>query len=169
MQINRHIHAFWTTAICIIAALVLNACGGRLFTYKGDTVTRKNMKVTLQDGEQKGEWKTDELAVFYHYEKTSDTLKMSGNVALLAGATAFNIVKQLSVYLLFLDANGMVLDDPQIFSSGNFQDYSMLSRTFNKSLTIPQGTQSISFAYTGELFNSGTGGQTSYSIWNSPK
>ena len=171
MQVTGHMKTLSGKIICmVIAVLVLNACGGKFFTYKGAAVTRKNLKVSLLDGDRSGEWNAnDQLTIKYKYQKASDALKISGKAELLAGMSAFKIVKQLSVYLLFLDANGLVIDDPLIFSTGNFLDTSMTAMTFDKALTIPQGTRALSFAYTGELVSTGTGGQTTYSIWNYPR
>ena len=40
--------------ILMIAAFTLAGCSGRLFTYKGDKITQKNLKIPLKDGDQKG-------------------------------------------------------------------------------------------------------------------
>ena len=69
----------------MITACIISACSPRLFTYKGDKVTQKNLMVLLKDGDQQGVWKTNELAITYQYQMTPETLKISGTTELLGG------------------------------------------------------------------------------------
>ena len=153
----------------MIAAFTLSGCGGSLFTYKGDKVTQKNFMVMLKDGDQKGVWKTNELAIIYQYQITPETLKISGTTELLGGfGIGFRWIKQLAVYLLFLDDQGIVIESALIFSAGNYRAIDTIPMVFEKTMPIPEGSRTISFAYDGELSGAGTLDRTSYSIWFSP-
>ena len=162
----RHIQAI----LCImITAGAISACSPMLFTYKGAKVTHENHTILLKQGEQQGVWKTNELALTYQYQITPGTLKLAGTTELVGGfALGFSRIKQLAVYLLFLDKQGIVLESPLIYSAGIDRAIDTIPMNFERIIPVPEGAQAISFAYEGELRESGTEDSTSYSIWNSP-
>lgn len=162
---------FTKTIICLSAvAFILAGCGASLFSYKGYKVTQKNFMVPLKDGDQKGVWKTNELAVNYQYQMTPETLKIAGTTDLIGGfAIGFTWIKYLAVYLLFLDDQGIVIENALIFSAGNHRPANDINpMVFEKTIPIPEGSRRISFAYEGELTGAGTEEQSSYNIWFSP-
>ena len=153
----------------MIAAFTLAGCSGRLLTYKGDKVTQKNLMALLKDGNQQGVWKTNELAIIYQYQMTPETLKISGTTELLGGfGIGFSWIKQLAVYLLFLDNQGIVIENALILSEGNYREIDTIPMVFEKTIPIPESARTISFAYDGELAGAGTLDRTSYGIWFSP-
>lgn len=156
--------------IFMFVAFTITGCGGNMFTYKGDKVTRENLMVQLQDGDQQGEWKTNELAVKYQYQMTPEILKIDGTVELVGGfATGFSQIGRLAVYLLFLDNQGIVIENELIYSAGNYQSSNMFPMAFERKITVPEGVRKISFAYDGKLVDAGGNDDaTSYDIWFSP-
>jgi len=153
------------TFFLMIAAFTLAGCSGRLFTYKGDKITQKNLMVLLKDGDQKGVWKTNELAITYQYQMTPETLKIAGTTELVGGlAVGFNWIQRLAVDLLFLDNQGIVIENALVYSPGSHRSIDNIPMDFEKTIPIPEGARAISFAYEGELTGSGGG----YSIWFSP-
>jgi hypothetical protein len=163
-------YRYTKATICItIAAGIISACSPGLFTYKGDKVTQKNRMILLQQGEQQGVWKTDELAVTYQYQMTPDALKLTGCTDLVGGfALGFSVIQRLAVYLLFLDKQGTVIESPLIYSAGMGRAIDTIPMVFERTIPIPEGVQAISFAYEGELTGSGTDDSTFRNIWSSP-
>ncbi|MBI5590859.1 MAG: hypothetical protein HY881_10290 [Deltaproteobacteria bacterium] len=156
------------TFLLMIAAITIAGCGGRLFTYKGDKVTQQNLIIVLKDGNQQGVWKTNELAIKYQYQMTPETLKFTGTVELVGGfAIGFNYVNHLAVYLLFLDNQGVVLENALIYAGENNLSIP-IPMGFERTIPIPEGAQSISFAYDGELMDLKNHDTTTYNIWLSP-
>jgi hypothetical protein len=154
--------------LLVIAAFTITGCGGRLFTYNGDKVTQQNLMVLLKDGNQQGEWKTNELAVKYQYRMTPETFKIAGIVELVGGfAIGFNHLTHLAVYLLFLDNQGIVVENALIYAGGNNLSIP-IPMGFERTIPIPEGAQSISFAYDGELVDLKHNDITTYNIWFSP-
>jgi hypothetical protein len=155
--------------ICImITVSLISACSPGLFTYKGAKETRMNRTILLKPGEQQGVWKTDELSVTYHYQMAPEALTISGTTDLVGGFNlGFRWIKQLAVYLLFLDKQGIVIESPLIFSA---MDHSVdtIPMNFERTIPVPEGTHAISFAYDGELTDRGSEESTSVNIWNSP-
>ena len=138
-----------TTFILMIAAFTVAGCGGRLFTYKGYKVTQNDFMVQLKDGNQQGVWKTNELAIKYQYQMTLDTLKIAGTNELVGGfAIGPNIVHRLAVYLLFLDNQGIVIENVLIHA-GDYDGSIPLPMEFERTIPIPEGALTISFAYDG--------------------
>jgi hypothetical protein len=159
-----------TATICImIAAGVISSCSLGLYTYKGAEVTEQNRILLLTQGEQQGSWKTNELAITYQYQMTPETLKIAGTTELLGGfAIGFSWIKRLAVNLLFLDNQGIVIENALIYSVGNHHSINTIPMVFEKTIPVPEGALTISFAYEGELRGSGTEDQTAYDIWFSP-
>jgi hypothetical protein len=165
LRINPFIKA---SLILMIAAFAIAGCGGRLFTYKGDKVTQQNLKIPLKDGNQQGEWNTNELAIKYQYRMMPETLNIAGTTELLGGfATGFSQIGRLSVYLLFLDNQGIVIENALIYSAGNHQSSNMIPMAFKRTIPVPEGASMISFAYDGVLVDPGEV-TTAYSIGFSP-
>jgi hypothetical protein len=157
------------TVICImITACIASACSPMLFSYKGDKVTQKNRMILLKQGEQKGEWKTDEVSVTYHYQLAPEALKISGTTELVGGIKiGFRWIKQLDVYLLFLDKQGTVIESPLVFSAGS-RAIDAIPMNFETTIPVPEGIHTISFAYAGELTGTGGPDSASLSISDSP-
>ena len=164
----RDIRFIMVVFLLVIAVFAMAGCGGRLFTYKGDKVTQQNLMVVLKDGNQQGEWKTNELAIKYQYQMTPEILKFAGTVELVGGfAIGFNSVNHLAVYLLFLDDQGIVIENVLIYAGQNNLSIP-IPMGFERTIPIPEGTQSISFAYDGELMDLKNHDTTTYNIWLSP-
>ena len=162
-------HFIQATVIFLIAVLTIAGCGGRLFTYKGDKVTQQNLIAPFTDGNQQGEWKTNELAIKYQYQMTHETMNIYGTVELLGGfAIGFSQIGRLAVYLLFLDDQGIVIENDLIYSVGNHHSINMIPMLFEKSIPIPAGVRAMSFAYDGVLVDPGDEDSTAYSIGFSP-
>jgi hypothetical protein len=153
--------------LLMIAAFTISGCGASLFTYRGDKITQQNLMVVLKDGNQQGEWKTNELAIKYQYQMTPEILKFAGTVELVGGfAIGFNSLNHLAVYLLFLDNQGIVIENALIYAGQNNLTIPIPMR-FEKTIPVPGGAQTFSFAYDGELRDSGDD-TTTYNIWFSP-
>ena len=159
------------TFILIIAVFTIAGCSGRLLTYKGDKVTQKDLMVLLKDGNQQGVWKTNELAIKYQYQMSPESFIIAGTTELVGGlAMGFRWITRLSVYLLFLDNHGTVIENTLVYSSGNHHstDTDTIPMVFETTIPIPEGARAISFAYEGELMGAGTLDRTTYNIWSSP-
>jgi len=130
--------------ILMIATFTIAGCGGRLFTYKGDKVTQKDLMVQLMDGNQQGVWKTNEVAIKYQYRMTPETLTFAGTIELVGG---FKYFSRLAVQLLFLDDQGIVIENKLIYSAGNYRPIVSIPMDFEKTIPIPDGARTISFAY----------------------
>ena len=136
----------------MIIAFTITGCGGRMFTYKGNKVTQKDLMVLLKDGNQQGVWKTNELAITYQYQMTPETLKFAGTTELVGGfVVGFRWITRLSVYLLFLDSQGIVMENVLIYSLGNHRATDGVPMDFESTIPIPVGARTISFAYEGVL------------------
>jgi hypothetical protein len=157
------------TLFLMIASFTIASCGGRLYSYKGIQVTHDNLIAELKEGNQQGVWKTNELAVTYQYQMTPEALKIKGRTQLLGGfAIGFSWIKRLSVNLLFLDEQGVVIENVLIFSVGNHYAIDTIPMLFDQTIPVPEGARSISFAYEGELRGAGNEDEISYSIWSYP-
>lgn len=154
----------------MLAVVTLTGCNGRFFSYKGATITEKNHTIALQPGDQQGIWKTNELALNYHYRMTPENLKISGTVNLADGlAIGFSVINRLVVQLLFLDSQGTVINNVILYSADDHHPIDVTPMIFDKTIPIPSETRSISFTYDGELLDNGGGNDsTSVNIWNFP-
>jgi len=163
LRSNRIIKvAFWVMAV----SATITGCGGKLFTYNGYVVFQNNLIVQLEDGNQQGEWKTNELSIDYQYQMSPGNLEIDGTIELADGfSVGYDYISNFAVYLLFLDNRGIVVNNVLIYAGNSGLDIPM---TFERTLPLPDGVRSISFAYNGDLSDSGEEGGYSYSIWLSP-
>ncbi len=155
--------------LVMIAITALTGCNGRLFSYKGATITQQDHMIQLQQGDQQGVWKTNELALNYHYQMSPETLRIFGTVTLIGGfATGFSSVDRLVVQLLFLDNQGTVIDNVILYSADNNHSTKYIPMNFDSTIPIPVAASAISFTYDGAL--SGAGDDSSgVSIGNFPQ
>ena len=130
--------------IVTIAVCCLAGCGGSLFSYKGVKVTQADLRIQLQDGGHQGVWKTNEIEIKYQYQMISETLKLAGTIEMIDGNRSFS---HLSVYLLFLDAQGIVIENTLVYSGGNYRRIVTIPMDFENTVPIPEGARTISFAY----------------------
>jgi len=156
--------------LIVIAAIVFTGCNGSFLSYKGATITHQNHMIKLQEGDQQGIWKTNELSLKYHYQITPETLKISGDVNLAGGFLhGFSTIDRLVVQLLFLNNQGTVIDNVILYSAENHRPIDLTPMSFDKTIPISQETQAISFTYDGVLFDGGgSDDSTSVNIWNFP-
>ena len=105
----------------------------------------------LQNGDQEGEWRTNELAIKYKYKMTPESLDISGTAELIGGLySGFGLIDRLEVYLLFLDSQGVVMESVALSSFGRLTTGS-IPMVFESNLPIPEGARTITFAYEGVL------------------
>jgi hypothetical protein len=155
--------------LIMVSVVALTGCNGRFFSYKGATITHQDYMIQLQQGNQQGIWETNELSLNYHYQMSPDTLKIFGTVSLIGGfATGFSSVDRLIVQLLFLNNQGTVIDDVIMYSADNHHSTKYIPMNFDRTIPIPAGTRSISFAYDGELSDGNGDDSTRVSIGNFP-
>ena len=161
---NTKIYRFLKMSFLImIAAVSLTGCNGRFFTYKDATISQPDYVIQLQQGDQQGVWKTNELALNYKYHMTTETLKLYGAVELVGGFhIGFNSTDRLVVQLLFLDNTGTVIDDVVLYSADYKHQIHMFPMNFDRTFTVPKNTSAISFTYDGKLLDGG--GNTATSI-----
>jgi hypothetical protein len=169
MQVHLRGVRFMKTAILLmIAAFTIAGCGGSSVTYKGDRVTQQNYMIQLIDGNQQGEWKTNEVAIKFQSQTTPEILKIDGTVELVGGfAIGFNYINNFAVSLLFLDNQGNVIGSSLIYAGDHNLSIPIPMR-FEGTIPIPGGARQVSFAYNGELIDSNGRDRASYSIWFSP-
>jgi len=147
------------------ALMMLTGCIGTLFSYKGAVVAQKKNRFAFQEGEQQAEWKTNELGLTYQYQKTDGTLKISGTIKPLGGLEfGFTIARSVVFNILFLDKQGTVINTSILFSTGDNYAITDVPISFVRTIPVPDGTDTYSFAYSGALANSGVNASTTCNI-----
>lgn len=153
----RRVQVKMALFIFMFAAVTITGCGGNMLTYKGDKVNQQKFIVQLQEGNQQGVWKTNDLAVKYQYQMTPEKLKIDGTIEMVGGiTTGFKYIKNLSVNLLLLDNQGNLIGNSRV-NLGSIDLTIPIPIRFERTIPIPGGVQTISFAYDG-TFTTGSGG-----------
>jgi hypothetical protein len=149
--------------LLMIAVIAVAGCAERASTFKGDKVTQQNYMIPLKEGNQQGEWKTNEVAIKFQYQLTPGILRIDGTVGLVGGFDiGFSYINNFVVNLLFMDNQGNVVGSTLIYAGDNNLSIPIPMR-FGGTIPMPGGAQQISFSYRGEL-----SGDSTYSIWFSP-
>jgi hypothetical protein len=139
--------------------ILLVACAGKAFTYKGRWVAEDD-RISLQaGGPHKGNWQTRDVAIEYAYQQETQNLQISG-VADLADylTTGFSTLDYFTLDIFALDADGIVLNSELIrtFAYRRYLDY-LGKMSFNKQMKLPPDTAAIAFGYRGRATQGGGG------------
>ena len=81
----------------------------------------------------------------------------------------FSTAKYLDVNLLFLDKQGTVIRNELLFSAGDHYEFTSVRPSFEKTIPVPDGTVSFSFAYDGVLVDGKTNSTEEYTVGYFPK
>jgi len=158
----------WTWLMMFAAVGMLSGCNGGVYSNNGPTVVPPKNTVPLQAGDRQGIWKTNELAVNYHYQLASEALKISGTISLVGGfANCCNTVQRLVIRIVFLDSQESTVGSNILYTAANHHSVDWIPMKFDSTFTVPPGATSISFDYDGELIG-GANGPGRLSIWYSP-
>jgi hypothetical protein len=103
------------------------------------TVAPQNRIALLQGGPHTGSWESIDVFIEYQYVKQPGTIKLN------LGGHAKRGYDQLSVWVLFLDAQGKILDSKTVFNSGFRQRLTRDRSSIEKTFEIPEGTTYFSF------------------------
>lgn len=157
--------------IVVVAMAILTGCSPKWFSYQGATITHADHLIRLQEGEQQGIWKTNDLGIEYRMQKVSGNLTISGTIDFSSGFLhGFNTINRFVVQLLLVNGEGMVMDNIVVYSSEDNRSINITPLYFEKTAAVPQECRSISFTYDGLLMDGGGGGEaTSTSVWYFPQ
>lgn len=118
----------------IFFLFLLMACQGLQ-----ETVAPERWIALHQGGPYDGSWESQDVFVQYQYVKKPSTFTLK------YGGHAKRGYDQVSVWVLFLDAQGKILDTKSIFNSGFRQHMGRDKRSFEKTFEIPAGTTQFAF------------------------
>lgn len=134
--------------ICLLSILFVG-CVETATMFHGNKPSSSMNVVTLQQGAtQAGTWQTYQVVVDYKYNQSAETFEVSGQAALSASYQAnYNSLRELIIYLFFLDADSRVLQTIKLANSVTSSVDEVVS--FSSKHTVPAGATSITFGYDG--------------------
>ena len=143
-----------------LLTILLVACAGKAFTYKGRWVAEDDRILLRAGGPYKGNWQTRDMVIAYAYEKETQNLQISGAVALADHlTTGFSTLDYLTLDIFAIDADGTVLNSELIRTFGYRRYMDFIGKmTFDRQINLPEGTRSIGFGYRGRASQGGGGG-----------
>ena len=103
------------------------------------TIAPENRIALLQGGPYNGSWESIDVFIEYQYIKQPGTFKLN------LGGHAKRGYDQLSVWVLFLDAQGKILDTKSVFNSGLLQKSARGRGGIERTFEIPMGTTQFAF------------------------
>jgi hypothetical protein len=160
---------FMMALLLVGAGIVLLGCQSALLTYKGARVTQ-GAAIPLQEGASHADqFVATDVVIDYRYTRKGDALDLSGTAQFAPGIqNNFLVVPRFYMRVYFADAQGGVLGYHGIVTSGN--GYSNDQMRFHEQLTLPSGTASMAFAYSGEARSTGAddGGGGDVPFWFEP-
>jgi hypothetical protein len=144
MEISKKILLILTRYILIVFLVIITACQGGLFSYRGRIVEPDKRLALSEGGPHKGSWQTFDLMVDYQYEQKAGKLHLSGVAELSYHYKAnYDNLDHFYLTVFFLDTEGKVLDSELVLNAIS----SDLDETFpfEKNLEIPSNSVSIAF------------------------
>lgn len=137
------------SSFTMVALLVLVGCQSTTSYHLGKQEKSEYLLVLQPQGS--GEWKTVDLSIRYLMERSESALVLSGVVEV---AERYQVNYEgpirLDVYLLFLDSGSQVLESARLvyYSKNTTGD----AVSFEREFMVPDGAESISFAYEGTVW-----------------
>lgn len=143
-------------AVVILLVLTLLACAGVGADRFAGRSTRPDNRFPLDAlgaGEQT--WSGKHLDIHYNAATQGDNLGIDGFVAFGSNIGKYPVINYFRIYLLFLDANGTVLETKLLWTSGGRSEVRFVRWTFEQQWRFPPGAAAIGFSYRGGVTESG--------------
>jgi hypothetical protein len=128
--------------ICVILSILWVAFQFSCVGPGQITVAPERRIPLVKDTPQQGTWESNDVALQYQY------VEQNGAIQLSVSGNAKRGYDQLNVWVLFVDAEGKILETKSIYSSGYRSERSYgkpQKGTIEKTLEIPPGTTAIAF------------------------
>lgn len=142
---------------------------GGMAGWKGHVVRKEN-RIPLEKtaGNAGGVWKTGDISLKYGYLINGDIIKFDGKATLADKLMHFTTLDRLSIMVQFLDSEGMALGHGILHISSSRAAINMIRLSFRRSFTLPSGTASISFSYSGRVSDGSGDDGIDWDFWNTP-
>ena len=140
-----------TTCLWIFSLLfVVNGCVASSNQFVGNTVSSAPVVALQPGGPHAGSWETFDIKIDYEYKQDGNVFEIKGDALLSQHyEIMFSQLRDLRVFLFFLDDNSRVLEASMIARSLTPQIDEKLQ--FSKFFKVPQGSVRISFGYDGKV------------------
>ena len=161
MNTNKNITIAFKLFGLSLLTIILIACAGKAFTYKGRWVAEDDRIALQAGGPNKGNWQTRDVAIEYAYQHETRNLQISGTVTLGDYlTTGFSTLDYLTLDIFALDADGIILNSELIRTFGyrRYMDF-LGNMIFDRQINLPDGTSAIAFGYRGRVTQGGGGFQ----------
>jgi len=136
----------------LIAVLLTLGCHAVVLGFQKGTVS-ENKRIPISEGDRTAKWSTNEVNLDYGYSVKQGSIRLYGQVR-YADPIRYNysLLMNFHMAVIFVDGRGRVLGTAGLVSDVNnvLQPSAMTSSvTFDRTLRLPPGTDSIAFSYTG--------------------
>lgn len=149
-----------------ISFVTLISCQTTMNRYLGKAVPEHN-RVLLPEGKPlSGIYQTRDLVLQYTFDRESNQLKLSGELALEKSYDQFEIIHYVNLWVHFLDSEGNVIDSKltwRVISQIDYTDNQVKKWPVTGSVELPQNTTAIALSYRGSA-QQGAGKDNS-SMW----
>ncbi len=170
---SRTIRTRATVAVCIVLLTAGLGCQTLIKGYAGRAADPEGLIPLASGGPHKDLWQGKDLYVAFAYEKTGNTLSLSGE-AELDGMYArnFSSIESFHLQVHFADAGGTILQSRGLAAAGRLQDVRPIP--FDRTFQLPEGAASMIFSYAGRAAEGGGGrlgkedGGVSFDFWQTP-
>jgi hypothetical protein len=146
------------------------ACSGVNPLSRGAWVEEQNRIPVLNDGQQKGIWKTRDLSIKYELSQEASNVRISGVVDFGSPTKGFGTLEYLTIYIHALKDNGIVLQTKPVKTFGYRRDIDLMGKmSFDGSFDLPGDVNivAVAFSYSGTVIEGG--GRTTWDFWKIPR
>jgi len=134
--------------LLLVLTGVVSGCGSLLVSAKGASIV-EGRRIPIETGaEQSGHHQAADLLIKYQYRVTGNTLDMWGSIRLSSSLQMnFTTLRSFNLQLLVADSQGVILTTRNIAGATFRRTEDEL--TFRDAFTLPNGAQTMAFAYRG--------------------
>jgi hypothetical protein len=155
--------------ILVAAGFALQGCQSAPLSYQGARLTQGAVIPVLEGASHADQYVAPDVVIDYRYARTGDALELSGTAQFAPGIqNNFLVVPRFYMRVYFADARGAILGYHGIVTSG--YGYSDDQMRFREQMTLPPGTASMAFGYSGDARSTGDddGGGGDTPLWFEP-
>ena len=160
-----------------IVLMSLGACaGGGGSSYTGRLAKPESMVKLLEGDARELKWMTNDLEINAMYILESNQLDLAGSVQLQSRLENFPVVEYLRIRIHPLDGDGVILGSFPLWSSRFRSEHFSINWAFQRSYTVPETTQAMTFSYRGRVqdvggrgvFSGRDGNGVDWDFWHTP-
>ena len=114
--------------------------------YAGKMVPLQHRIAAAEGGPHRGLWTGKHIEFNYTYSRTSDQVDISGDIS-FTKSSVYKSARDFTLWMHFVDSEGKIVESIALLNTSSFGTGQKINK---QNLSLPAGTNSLTFSYRGE-------------------